>query len=97
MTSSPDIVVAGDQDFSTRLILEYYGERIAPAHRVTYVPASSVQRRDAEWYITHSYEAPPMVPPPALTTQEGETYAWVRSFPYGGQSGFNWFLYKRQR
>jgi hypothetical protein len=97
MTPSPDIVVAGDQDFSARLILEYYGERIAPGQRIIYVPASSGQRRDAQWYITHTYEAPAMVPPSMLTTAEGETYGWVGSFPYGGQSGFNWFLYKRQR
>jgi len=97
MTALPDIVVAADQDFSARLILEYYGETIAPAQRIIYLPASSPHRRDAEWYITHTYESPAVVPPSIVTTEEGETYAWVRSFPYGGQSGFNWFLYKRQR
>jgi hypothetical protein len=97
MSSSSDILVAGDQDFSARLLLEYYGETLAPPHRIIFVPASSPHRRDAEWYITHTYEAPAAVPAPVLTTEEGETYTWVRSFPYGGQSGFNWFLYKHQR
>jgi hypothetical protein len=97
MTSSADIVVAGDQDFSARLLLEYYGETIAPAQRIIYVPAFSPRRRDVQWYITHTYETPARFPPSIVTTEEGETYAWVRSFPYGGQSGFNWFLYKHQR
>jgi hypothetical protein len=96
LTSAQDIVVGSDQDFSNRLILDYYAEEIAQDRRLTYVSASAEGGRVPQWFITHTFDTPAAMPPTLVTTAHGETYTWVQSFPYGGLSGCNWFLYQRQ-
>ena len=95
LTSGQDIVVASDQDFSNRLILDYYVENISPQQRLTYVSAASEGSRAPQWFITHTFDTPAAIPPTLVTTPAGETYSWVQSFPYGGLSGCNWFWYRR--
>jgi hypothetical protein len=95
LTSGQEIVVASDQDFSNHLILDYYAENISPQQRLTYVSAASDGSRAPQWFITHTFETPAAIPPTLVTTPAGETYSWVQSFPYGGLSGCNWFLYRR--
>jgi hypothetical protein len=95
LTPAQDIVVGSDQDFSNRLILDYYAEAIAPDRRLTYVSAAE-GGRVPQWFITHTFDISAARPPTLVTTAKGETYTWVQSFPYGGLSGCNWFLYQRQ-
>ena len=52
LTPGQDIVVASDQDFSNRLILDYYGENISPHQRLTYVSAASEGSRAPQWFIS---------------------------------------------
>ena len=75
LTSGQEIVVASDQDFSNRLILDYYGENISPQQRLTYVSAASDGSRAPQWFITHTFDTPAAMPPTLVTTPAGETIA----------------------
>jgi hypothetical protein len=97
LSSARDITVASDHDFSNRLILDYYGEALPPGKKLIYVPSPRAASGGAEWFVTHTFEPPrAFVPPQTQIAAGGTSYVLVRSFVYGGISGWNWHLYRRK-
>jgi hypothetical protein len=88
------ITIGGDHDVRNRMVLDYYGEVLPPACRLIYVPADAWDRRGPEWFVTHEFDdgRRGSAPPPSIAVNAIE-YRLVRSFPYGGISGWTWHLY----
>ena len=88
------ITIGSDHDVRNRMVLDYYGEVLPRACRLTYVPADAWDRRGPEWFMTHQFEdAGPSTGPPASIAVNAVEYRLTRSFPYGGISGWTWHLY----
>ena len=89
------ITVGSDHDVRNRMVLEYYGEVLPSACMLRYVPIGTSNRDGPEWYVTHRFdEVGPISNPPASITVDSAKYHLVRSFPYGGISGWTWHLYR---
>ena len=88
------ITIGSDHDVRNRMVLEYYGELLPRACRLTYVPADAWDRRGPEWFVTHRFEdGGPATSPPASIVVNAVEYRLTRSFRYGGISGWAWHLY----
>lgn len=76
------------------MVLDYYGEVLPPACRLIYVPLHAWDRRGPEWFVTHQFDDGGRgSAPPASIAVKAIEYRLVRSFPYGGISGWTWHLY----
>jgi hypothetical protein len=97
LTTGDRVTVGSDHDFRNRLVIDYYGEERPSGKSIVYIPSAGVAADGAEWYLTHSIDpAGDIVPPPAITPM-GRPFVFVRSFKYGGISGWNWHLYRQQK
>jgi hypothetical protein len=88
------ITIGSDHDVRNRMVLDYYGEVLPRACRWTYVPADAWDRRGPEWFVTHQFDdAGAGSSAPASIEVKAVEYRLTRSFPYGGTSGWTWYLY----
>ena len=89
-TTGDVTAIAGDHDFRNRLVVEWFGPRMAKP--VRYVPRTDTT--PTQWYLVHKYrgDAPPA---PQLTHWRG-TYRLVGSYPTARLSGFEWFVFERE-
>jgi hypothetical protein len=89
--------VGGDNDFRNRLMLTYYSETL-PAHGgLTYIPASDWTAERPDLMLTHTFGlADAQQPPVEIVGGNGRPYDLVCWFPYGGMSGWNWYVYQRR-
>ena len=94
-TAGDRVTVGSDHDFRNRLVIDYYGEEHPAGKSIVYAPAPEVAAGRAEWYLTHTIDPAGDVVPPSTISPGGQPYAYVRSFKYGGASGWNWHLYRR--
>jgi hypothetical protein len=93
-TAGPEVVVASDHDFRNKLMLYFYARYLPPSKRLVYVEHKDiVPGNGPEWLIMHSTDLK-YVPRPEVDARGGK-YGLVRSYPYGGISGFSWFVYRR--
>jgi hypothetical protein len=93
-TSRTVLSVGSDQDFPNRLVLAYYAETIGPGKRLDYVGTADWRDRLPDWYVTRSLEYPVTIVPAVIDVHD-QRFDLVGAFPYGGVSGWNWFLYRR--
>jgi hypothetical protein len=94
MTPGELVTVGSDHDFSNRLVIDYYGEERPSGKTIVYVPSASGTPGDAEWYLTRSNESADQGIPLPVIALMGRPYVLVRSFTYGGISGWTWHLYR---
>jgi hypothetical protein len=93
LTSGNEVTVSSDHDFRNRLMLDYYGEERPSGKSIVYIPSDGITAGRAEWYLTHTF-SPSDAAPPNLMLMDRQ-YTLVRSFRYGGVSGWNWHLYRQ--
>lgn len=92
------ISVTSDHDFRNGMVLAYEARLFLPPGRpLLYVPMRSRAAGTTEWLIRHS--AGPVAPVPSdLRFGDGVGYRLWKVYPYCGElSGFNWYLYRRQK
>lgn len=91
-TPGPTARVASDNDGRTSLMIDFYQRWLPPGERIDYVPQD--QWPDAvEWVLVQSFTERR---PRDETLWIGETcYAYLRRFPRGSHSGWEWFLFRR--
>jgi hypothetical protein len=97
LTQQRPITVGSDHDVRNRMVLEYYGEVLPAGQPLVYVPLDAWNRRVPEWFMVHSFEpaAGDNRPPASISVGDGAEYRLLRTFPYGGISGWTWYLYHR--
>src|SRR3954454_14735538 len=76
------------------MMLDYYGELRPREGQMMYVPDAAPDRRGPEWFLTQRVEGDAADRSPAATiVVKAVESRLVRSFPYGGISGWTWHLY----
>jgi hypothetical protein len=90
------VTVAGDHDFRTGLLLEFYGAYLAPPKRVEYVPIERRATNPADWFILHGFFTDPRLAPSGVSLPGAASYRLVEVYPYAGLSGWTWMLYRRE-
>jgi hypothetical protein len=97
LTAQRESTIGCDQDISNRMLLAYYAESLPTGRELVYLPMDTWNRGVPDWFMTHSSAATAMSTnaPPTITVGDGAAYRLVRSFPYGGISGWSWSLYRR--
>jgi hypothetical protein len=88
--------VGSDHDFRNWALFEFYAPRVAPKNNLRYVKEPQWPANAPDWYLTHSQEETDQ-PAETLTIKGAGSYRLVKIYRYGGISGWNWFLYRRQR
>ncbi len=89
--------VGGDNDFRNRLMLTYYSETLAGFGGLTYIPASDWTAGRPDLVLIHTFGLPgAQEPPTEIVGRNGRPYRLVCWFPYGGTSGWNWYVYQRR-
>ena len=78
-------------------MLTYYSEPLPGRGGLTYVPASNPTSNDPDLMLTHTFGlADKRSAAVEMIGRNGQTYRLVRRFPYGGMSGWNWYIYQRE-
>lgn len=95
-TPGREITVGSDHDFRNRFVLDYYGEVLPAGKSLRYVSSAGWTRSEPMWVITHDFEVQREHPPSTIDASNGGRYRFVRAFPYGGISGWTWYLYRRE-
>lgn len=96
-TEGPVITVGGDQDQRASVLLDYFAADLPPSVRLEYIPGARRRTTAPEWFVIGNSAVDPAVAPIALTYEGGPRYRFVAAYPYAGQSGWSWFLYRRER
>ncbi len=96
-TPSEIVAVTGDHDFRNGLVLEYYARHLPPAKQLFYVARSTRPPVAVPWLLLHSMN-PKLRPQPFLIMEcagnAHRRYALAAEFPFGGTSGWAWFVYR---
>ena len=91
-TPAGPIRVGSDHDFRTEMLLRFHGRNL-PAGRLQYIPREAWLAGPPRWLLTHSQDRSHQ-PPARLEFPPGLRYELVDTFPYGGVSGWSWYLYR---
>lgn len=94
-TRAEIVTVGGDHDFRNRTVLAFYAERLGPGKSIAYFDRDAWPTPSPEWFLAHRQD-PDEPRPSHLTGPSGEAYDLVRVFPYGGLSGWDWYVYRRR-
>jgi hypothetical protein len=87
--------IASDHDVRNRVVLDYYGERLALEPPLRYLTRKQRRAVRAEWFIVHSVD-PGYWPPEHLLVPDSGRYRLQWSYPFAGISGMAWFIYRAE-
>lgn len=92
------VTVGSMNDFQVRMTLDFYERYLPPGKRIVISDNARLRTDKPEWFIldygVHEYdESQP--PEPFVLLPGCAMYAYERTFPYAGPSGYCWFLYRR--
>jgi hypothetical protein len=95
--NSPEgaVRIGGDHDFRNRIIVEFYAPRLSITQRLRYVAQSDWYRETPDWLVTHSQDTS-YQHPPEITVLDVGVYRFIDAYRFGGISGWNWYLYRRE-
>lgn len=88
--------VGSDHDFRNGTLIDFYTPRLSSKKRIVYHRRDEWPVDGPDWIIAHSWILN-VNPPLAITDELGTPYYLERSFQYARLSGWQWFLYRRQR
>jgi hypothetical protein len=94
-TEGDAVTVGSDHDFRNQLVLSYHVERAGPGTPVAYYERAAWPDPGPEWFLAHRQDPDPERPA-MLEGPNGESYDLERVFPYGGLSGWDWYVYRRR-
>jgi hypothetical protein len=86
------VTIASDHDFRNKTVLAFYLARIGDGGRAGYYDYGNWPPEGPEWVVLHNFDQH-FSPASGIKDDHGNTYEFVRVFPYAGLSGFNWALY----
>jgi len=95
-SSRSPIFVGSDHDFRNRAILEFHAPSLESTKEIRYVPQAFWQVAKPQWLLYHSQDRSHTAAP-TLTFPHTGQYKLYATFPFGGVSGWTWFLYKREK
>jgi hypothetical protein len=91
--------MGSDMDFRNGNVLRYYRRFVRPGQVMRYRQDAPSHAQGPDWFLVHTIMYPEWgaaLPRPSTQLRGGQ-YAFVRTFPHFGPSGFTWHLYARRR
>lgn len=84
--------VTSDNDFQTALLIEFHRRFLPPGEDVVYV-SQTEPPTGVDWVLASSRTE--SAPPSERLRLGPATFDFVRRFPHGSHSGWDWFLFRR--
>jgi hypothetical protein len=93
---SPDgiVFVGSDQDFRNHLLFAFYVPRVPGGNRLRYIEQSDWDKYPPDWLILQSQD--PSYQPPREAVARGHAYRLTDEYRFSGDSGWSWFLFRRE-
>ncbi|MBU0728639.1 MAG: hypothetical protein KKE17_00450 [Proteobacteria bacterium] len=92
--NGPDIFVGSDNDFRIPKVLAFYMRYLPKEYKVIYFDRENWPKGGPTWLVLHNTD-PKHQPKTRLHDREGHrTFRLEKTYPYGGVSGWNWYLYR---
>jgi len=95
-TEGQELLVGSDHDFRNRMVLDFYCPRLLRSKRLVYVERDRWDEQRPGWIVTHSLDTS-FKPHSEIWVDGLWTYKLVQSYPYAGDSGWSWFVYRLDR
>jgi hypothetical protein len=92
-TPGPVLHVGSDHDFRNGTLLKFYASYLPPGKTLDYIPCTGYVRDRPDWFIVHCFDLAQAAHPE--TEVNGVKYNLFGTYPFGGQSGWSWFVYQR--
>ena len=90
------ITMAGEHDFQTRTLVEYYQRYLPAGKEVVYFSRREYPAQGPTWLISDRFGDPGEVLATILD-RHGNAYKLSKTLPYSGiLSGWHWFIYQKQ-
>ena len=93
-TPGPLIKISSDHDFRNSTLLEFYARFLPPSKQVDYITRPRRDRETPDWFILHCGD-PTFAAYPDVEVGGIGKYDLFGTYPYGGSSGWSWFVYRR--
>lgn len=94
-TPGPVIRIGSDHDYRNGMLLSFYSRFLTGGKKLQYVNQDLMSAERPEWIITHSQERA-YLPQEILALEQIGVYRLVQRYPYADDSGWNWFVYRRE-
>ena len=94
-SAGDDLSIGSDHDIRNGLLVDFHLRSVVTDKSLQYVTQEHWRDRRPDWIITHSQD-PNFSPPEEMTARDAGSYRLAESFPFGGVSGWSWFLYRRE-
>jgi len=93
-TTGPVIRVGSDSDFRNATLLNFYARFLPPGKKVDYIPQDKRNQDPPDWMIVNCLD-PAFPAYPDLEVGRIGKYNLFGVYPFGGLSGWSWFVYWR--
>jgi hypothetical protein len=93
-TSSDVLRVGSDDDVANGIVLKFYARYLPATKTLRYIPIDAAASEPPEWFLLHTQRVDEQ-PAPGLVLRGAGTYRFVARYPFGGISGWQWFLFRR--
>ena len=94
-TPGPVIRIGSDHDYRNGMLLSFYSRYLTDGKKLQYVNQELMPVKRPEWIITHSQEHA-YLPQTVLGLEQTGVYRLVKRYPYADDSGWNWYVYRRE-
>jgi len=94
-SADPNIRVASNSDFRTRILLTFYGRYLPPGRTLIFYGGTSPHAGEADWRIREDLE-PTSGVPRELEDGRGHRFRLAQRYSFYGLSGCQWSLYQRE-
>lgn len=95
-SASGIVRVGSDHDFRNRVLFDFYTPLIRSKSMLVYVEQRSWLLKPPDWILTHSQDLSYQPPKELAVTNVGR-YRLIDEYRFSGISGWNWFLFQREK
>lgn len=89
------VFIGSDQDFRNHLLFAFYAPRVSGGDRLRYIEQPQWGEYPPDWFIVQSQE-PSYRPPGGISVPNIGGCLLVDEYGFSGDSGWSWFLYRRE-
>lgn len=86
--------IGSSHDFRNKVVLSFYVPRLRDRAGIRYVDREHWADDPPDWFLKHSQD-PAYAPPQRFSLPGVGAYTLERRYPFSGDSGWSWFLYRR--
>ena len=89
------ISIGSDHDYRNGMLVSFYGRHLVGGKQVRFINRQYLQQAQPEWIITHTQDLS-YKPETVLLLEGVGRYSLKKVYPFAGDSGWNWMVYRRE-